>query len=60
MLSWVLLFVLIAVVAAYFGFGGAAALSLDIASLLFGLFVILLIAGIVVGGIRRAGRGEMP
>lgn len=60
MFSWVIVFVLIALVAAYLGFGGAAALSLDIAELLFGLFLLLLIAGIVVGGIRRASRGQVP
>jgi uncharacterized membrane protein YtjA (UPF0391 family) len=60
MLSWVLTFLVIGLVAAFFGFGGVAALSMDIAHLLFVVFFILLLVGIIVGGVRRATRGQAP
>jgi uncharacterized membrane protein YtjA (UPF0391 family) len=60
MLSWVLTFLIIALVAAFFGFGGVAALSMDIAQLLIVVFFILLIVAIIAGGIRRASRGHAP
>jgi uncharacterized membrane protein YtjA (UPF0391 family) len=60
MLSWALTFLVIALVAAFFGLGGVAALSMDIAHLLFVVFFILLIVAIIGGGIRRASRGQTP
>jgi uncharacterized membrane protein YtjA (UPF0391 family) len=60
MLSWVLTFLIIALVAAFFGFGGVSALSMDIAQLLLVVFFILLIVAIVAGGIRRASHGHVP
>lgn len=60
MLGWALTFFVIALVAAFFGMGGLAAMSADIGQLLIGLFLILLIVGIVAGGIRRAGSGRAP
>jgi len=60
MLGWVLFFCLIAVVAAYFGFGGVATLSSNIAVLLLVVFLVLMIIAIIVRGIVRASRGRMP
>ena len=60
MLSWALTFLIIALVAAFFGMGGVAAMSMDIAHLLFVVFFILLLVAIIGGGIRRASRGHTP
>jgi uncharacterized membrane protein YtjA (UPF0391 family) len=60
MLSWALTFLVIALVAAFLGFGGVAALSMDIAHLLFVVFFILFVVAIIAGGIRRASRGQAP
>lgn len=53
MLRWSLIFLVIAIIAAAFGFGGIAADAAEIAKVLFyiflGIFVITLIAGIAVG-----------
>jgi uncharacterized membrane protein YtjA (UPF0391 family) len=57
-LKWALVFFVISIVAAIFGFGGIAATSGDIARVLFyifiAIFVILLILGLTV---FRAARG---
>ena len=44
MLSWSFAFFVLALVAAFFGFGGIAAGAADIAKILFALFVVLFIA----------------
>lgn len=53
MLRWALIFFIVAVIAAVFGFGGIAAGAVSIAKVLFYIFVILflitLIAGYTVG-----------
>ncbi|HBG07292.1 MAG: DUF1328 domain-containing protein [Geobacteraceae bacterium GWC2_58_44] len=53
MLRWALIFFIISVVAAFFGFGGIATAAAGVAKMLFYLFlavaVILLIAGLVAG-----------
>jgi uncharacterized membrane protein YtjA (UPF0391 family) len=53
LLRWALLFLIVALIAAVFGFGGVAAGAVDIAQTLFfifiALFVILLVAGVFVG-----------
>ena len=49
MLRWALGFLLIAVIAAIFGFGGVAAAATDIAVFLFYLFAILFVVALVVG-----------
>jgi uncharacterized membrane protein YtjA (UPF0391 family) len=53
MLSWALVFLVIAIIAALFGFGGIAPASAGIAKILFFVFVIgflvALIAGLVAG-----------
>lgn len=53
MLGWALTFLVIALIAAIFGFGGIAAVSVEIAKIIFfvaiALFVIMLIANILMG-----------
>ncbi len=53
MLRWALIFLVLALVAAAFGFGGLAATSAGIAKLLFWVFIIVfaisLVAGIATG-----------
>lgn len=49
MLYWALMFFLIAVVAAIFGFGGIASASAGIAKILFFVFVILFAVSLIRG-----------
>ncbi|MDZ4768012.1 MAG: DUF1328 domain-containing protein [Chloroflexota bacterium] len=49
MLSWAILFLVIALLAAVFGFGGIAGTAAGIAQLLFVVFLILFIASLVFG-----------
>jgi len=53
LLKWALIFFVVALIAAAFGFTGIAAGAAEIAKILFylflGIFLILLIAGLVVG-----------
>ena len=49
MLKWALVFLLIAIVAGIFGFGGIAAASATIAKILFGIFLVLFIGALVIG-----------
>ncbi|OQW37226.1 MAG: hypothetical protein A4E19_13735 [Nitrospira sp. SG-bin1] len=53
LLKWALIFFVVALIAAAFGFTGIAAGAASIAKILFylflGIFLILLIAGIIVG-----------
>jgi len=53
MLHYAVVFFIIALVAALFGFGGIAAGAVGIAKLLFYVFVVLAIASFVVGLVRR-------
>jgi len=52
MLSWVLTFFVLALVAAAFGFGGIASSLAGIAQFLFFLFVILLVISLIAGAVR--------
>jgi uncharacterized membrane protein YtjA (UPF0391 family) len=52
MLRWTLIFLVIAVVAAAFGFGGVAAVATDFARILFFVFLVLLIGSVVLGIFR--------
>ena len=54
MLRWTLIFLVVALVAAVFGFGGIAAASAGIARILFFTFLILFVASLLGGLIRRA------
>ena len=49
MLSWAVTFLIIAIVAAIFGFGGIAGTSAWIAQVLFGLFLVLFIVSLIFG-----------
>ncbi len=52
MLYWSLLFLVVALVAAIFGFGGIASASAGVAQILFYLFIILFAATIVLRAVR--------
>jgi uncharacterized membrane protein YtjA (UPF0391 family) len=54
MLRWTVIFLLVALVAAVFGFCGIAAASAGIARVLFFIFLILFVASLLGGLIRRA------
>lgn len=53
MLRWALLFLIIALIAAAFGFGGIYAAATGIAKILFFVFLVLFILSLIVGGVRR-------
>ncbi|HKU97380.1 MAG TPA: DUF1328 domain-containing protein [Vineibacter sp.] len=53
MLRWAVVFFVIALVAALFGFGGIAAAATDIARILFIIFLVLFIISLVMGMMRR-------
>lgn len=57
MLYWAASFFLIALLAAVFGFGGIASGAVDIAKVLFFIFIVLFIISFVVGLFSR-GRGR--
>lgn len=54
MLSWALTFLVIALVAAAFGFGGIAGTAAGIAKILFFVFLILFVVSLIVGRGRSA------
>jgi uncharacterized membrane protein YtjA (UPF0391 family) len=54
MLRYALIFFVVALIAALFGFGGIAAGAVEIAKLLFFIFLVLFIVSLVAGLIRRA------
>lgn len=53
MLYWAAVFFIIAIVAAFFGFGGVAAGATSIAQVLFGLFLIVAVVSLILGLVRR-------
>ncbi|MEN0652196.1 MULTISPECIES: DUF1328 domain-containing protein [Hyphobacterium] len=56
MLSWAILFFILALVAAVFGFGGIASTFVGIAQILFVVFLILFVISLVI----RLVRGGTP
>ncbi len=58
MLGWAVFFLILALVAALFGFGGIAAVATDIAVILFVVFIALFVATLFVHLVR--GRGPPP
>jgi uncharacterized membrane protein YtjA (UPF0391 family) len=52
MLYYALVFFIVAIIAAVFGFGGIATASAGIAKVLFFIFLILFIVSLVAGGMR--------
>lgn len=57
MLGWALTFLVIAIIAAIFGFGGIASASAGIAKILFFVFLALFVIGLVMSLVR--GRSVM-
>jgi len=53
MLQYAVIFLVIALVAALFGFTGIAAGAAEIAKILFFVFVLLFVASLIVGLVRR-------
>jgi uncharacterized membrane protein YtjA (UPF0391 family) len=53
MLHYALVFFVVAIIAALFGFGGIAAGATEIAKILFFVFVVLFVVSLVAGLIRR-------
>jgi uncharacterized membrane protein YtjA (UPF0391 family) len=53
MLNWALVFLVIALIAAAFGFGGIAAAATSIAQTLFFIFLVLFLVSLVAGLVRR-------
>jgi uncharacterized membrane protein YtjA (UPF0391 family) len=49
MLGWAILFLIVAIIAAVFGFGGIAAAATDIARLLFVVFLVLFVISLFFG-----------
>ncbi|TAL27269.1 MAG: DUF1328 domain-containing protein [Alphaproteobacteria bacterium] len=56
MLHWAITFLLIALAAAILGFGGIAALSVEAARILFGVFIILFL----ITAVMHVLRGKAP
>lgn len=54
LLHWAIIFLIVALVAAFLGFGGIAGTAMEGARMLFWVAVILFIVSAVVGFIRRA------
>lgn len=55
MLYWAVVFFVVAMIAAAFGFGGIAGASAGIAQILFFIFLAFLVISLVAGLMRRAG-----
>lgn len=53
MLSWALIFFVVAIIAAVFGFGGIATASASVAQILFFLFIVLFVVSLIMGMARR-------
>ena len=54
MLSWTLMFLVVALIAAVFGFGGIALAAAGIAKILFYLFLVLFLVSLIAGLAKRA------
>ncbi|NLF30175.1 MAG: DUF1328 domain-containing protein [Planctomycetes bacterium] len=59
MLYWALVFFIIAIVAAIFGFGGIAAGAAAIAQVLFWIFLVVFIAALIAGLLLRHRHGHL-
>jgi len=53
MLYWVIVFFVIAMIAAVFGFSGIYVAAAGIAKILFFIFLVLLVVSLLAGGLRR-------
>jgi uncharacterized membrane protein YtjA (UPF0391 family) len=52
MLRWAIVFLIIALIAAVFGFGGIVEAATDIAMILFWIFVVLFVLSLIVNAVR--------
>ncbi|MCA9277261.1 MAG: DUF1328 domain-containing protein [Phycisphaerales bacterium] len=52
MLRWAVIFFIVAIIAAVFGFGGIAEGAVDIAKILFFLFLVLFLVSLVMGLVK--------
>jgi uncharacterized membrane protein YtjA (UPF0391 family) len=52
MLGWALTFLIIALIAAAFGFGGIAGAAIGIAKILFFVFIVLFVLALIFGAFR--------
>jgi uncharacterized membrane protein YtjA (UPF0391 family) len=52
MLQWALIFLVVALIAGAMGFGGIAIISVDIARILFFVFLVLFVVSLVAGLLR--------
>jgi uncharacterized membrane protein YtjA (UPF0391 family) len=55
MLRLALVFLLVSILAAVFGFGGIAGVSMDMARILFFIFVVLFVVSLIFGLLNRGG-----
>ncbi len=53
MLRWTVIFLVVAIVAAIFGFGGIASGAASIAKILFFIFLGLFVISVIAGGFKR-------
>lgn len=53
MLYWAVVFFVVAIIAAVFGFGNIAAAATEIAKILFFIFLVLFLVSLVLGLVRR-------
>lgn len=53
MLKWAAIFLVIALIAAVFGFGGIAAGATEIAKILFFIFIAIFVVALIMGMMRR-------
>jgi uncharacterized membrane protein YtjA (UPF0391 family) len=53
MLRWAIIFLVIALIAAVFGFGGIVEVATDIAFILFFVFIVLFVLSLIAGVVRR-------
>ena len=59
MLQYALTFLVIALIAAVLGFGGVAAISIELARIVFGVFIVLFIVA-TIAHLVRGGKSPMP
>jgi len=53
MLRWTLIFLVVAIIAAIFGFGDIVASASSIAKILFYIFLVLFILSLIAGGFKK-------
>jgi uncharacterized membrane protein YtjA (UPF0391 family) len=59
MLSWVVTFLVVALIAGVLGFGGVAGASIEIAKAIFFIAIVLFLISAVVGLVRGRGRNSL-